>query len=143
MPKIVAVQAEKSNAIGKALENGDFQPIHSGSIADSINVDVPRNGYFALKCLKEYESQVLEVSDGEILKAQSFVAKNTGHFCEPAAAASFAGFLQIKDELDKEQRIVILSTGNGLKDIQAAEKGIHFPQKLFSDVESVQEYLNR
>ena len=137
MPKVVAVQAKKSNAIKLAFENGDFQPVNSSSIADSINVDVPRNGYFALKCLREYDGEIVEVSDDEILDAQHFIAKNTGHFCEPAAATSFAGFIKIKNQLNQKEKIVILSTGSGLKDVATAERGISFPQRVFSDIEEI------
>lgn len=142
MPKVMAVQSEKSNCIKSAFDKGEFVLSTAASIADSINVDVPRNGYFALKCLKEYDGEVVQVCDDDILSAQHIVAKNTGHFCEPAAAAGFAGFISTKDRLNPNEKIVILSTGNGLKDIQAAEKGIQFPKVVFSDVARVKNYID-
>ena len=45
MPRITAVQAEGSNALHRALQNGSFDYRSSSTVADSISVDIPRNGY--------------------------------------------------------------------------------------------------
>jgi len=66
IPKIVAVQAEGSNALANAFRNkGEFPKINAKTVADSISVDVPRNGYHALKQLIEFSGDVCIVSDDE------------------------------------------------------------------------------
>jgi threonine synthase len=62
------------------------------------------------------------VSDREILDAQRELSSTAGLFAEPAAAASFAGFLKVRERLDRDLRAVVLLTGNGLKDVDAALK---------------------
>jgi threonine synthase len=129
MPQIYAVQAEGSNAICRALETGDFAaPLPSKTVADSIAVDIPRGGLLALKYLKRYRGRCVIVSDDEILSAQKELASSSGLFAEPAAAAAFAGFLREKENLSKDCRAVVLLTGSGLKDIQAAMLGITLPE---------------
>jgi threonine synthase len=129
MPQIYAVQAEGSNAICRALETGDFAaPLPSKTVADSIAVDIPRGGLLALKYLKRYRGRCVIVSDDEILSAQKELASSSGLFAEPAAAAAFAGFLREKENLSKDCRAVVLLTGSGLKDIQAAMIGITLPE---------------
>ncbi|RLE17198.1 MAG: threonine synthase [Acidobacteria bacterium] len=128
MPTIVAVQAEGSSAICRAMKVGGFnEPQPSDTVADSISVDVPRNGIHTLSNLKKYHGKCITVSDGEILHAQKQLSSNAGLFAEPAAATAFSGFLKLKNELDKAADIVVLSTGNGLKDIVSARKGVTLP----------------
>jgi threonine synthase len=125
MPTIYAVQASGSNAISHAFREGSFRKSYtSHTIADSIAVDVPRNGYFAIKYLKKYNGQCVEVTDVEILEAQKKLASSTGLFAEPAASAAFAGFIKIKDDIPPDSNVVLLITGSGLKDIDAAMKGM-------------------
>ncbi len=126
VPLIYAVQAEGSSAIYRALNNnGKFgKPVSSTTIADSISVDIPRNGYYACKQILEYNGKCITVSDDEIIHAQKKLSSEAGLFAEPAAATSFAGFLKVKDEISPEATVVPLITGNGLKDITTAMKGI-------------------
>ncbi len=125
IPTVMAVQAEGSAAIARAIQKGAFtKPIRAETIADSISVDVPRGGYFALQRLQRHSGEVLTVSDDEILHAQNTVARSTGLFSEPAGAAAAAGFIKLRDRLPKKATYVILLTGNGLKDIASARKGV-------------------
>jgi threonine synthase len=125
IPTIYAVQARGSSAISRALEEGSFnKSYHSKTIADSIAVDIPRNGYFAIKYIKKYSGRCVEVEDMEIIRAQKELASTTGLFAEPAASASLAGFLKVKDEIPKDSQVVLLVTGSGLKDIETAIKGV-------------------
>ncbi len=125
IPVIYAVQAEGSSAISRAKERGDFEsPVKSTTLADSISVEVPANGYYALKKLNRHGGKCLIVSDSEILKAQKELSATTGLFAEPAAAASLAGFLKEKDKLRSDATVVLMITGTGLKDIESAMKAL-------------------
>ncbi len=125
MPTVIAVQAEGSAAIFRALKSGGFgQPQRADTIADSISVDVPKGGYFALQRLQRHNGEVLTVGDKEILRAQRGLAEGIGLFTEPAGAAAAAGFFKIKERLPKNAVYVILLTGSGLKDIASAKKGL-------------------
>lgn len=125
MPIIYAVQAEGSCAISMAFKEGGFNKSYrSRTIADSIAVDIPRNGYYALKYLKAYGGRCVVVEDSEIIGAQKELASTTGLFAEPAASASFAGFIKVKDDIPSSSRVVLLITGSGLKDINTAMQGL-------------------
>ncbi|MDO9548954.1 MAG: threonine synthase [Candidatus Marinimicrobia bacterium] len=137
IPTIIAVQAEGSNALARAFESGKFTPIDAQTVADSISVGNPRNGYYALKQLKQYNGKCVTVSDEAILEAQKELSSKAGLFAEPAAAASYAGFLKMKDEMNKNATIVLLVTGNGLKDIDSAMKTIDFPSKSITSLEEL------
>jgi len=56
-PVIVAVQSDRSKAIYRALQTGHFSEYEADTIADSISVGIPRNGYYALKMMKKYNGK--------------------------------------------------------------------------------------
>ncbi|OQX29561.1 MAG: pyridoxal-5'-phosphate-dependent protein subunit beta [Spirochaeta sp. LUC14_002_19_P3] len=125
IPTVIAVQAEGSSAISRALSHGEFQPpVPASTIADSISVDVPKGGYFALKKLREHKGEAVTVSDKEILRAQHTLARSCGLFTEPAGAAAAAGFFKLREKLSSKAVYAVLLTGSGLKDIASARKGV-------------------
>ncbi len=123
MPVIVAVQAEGSaNLVNNVFHNAfEYQP--SSTVADSISVDIPRNFYMAQEFICKYDGEVTIVSDEEILQASKILARNTGIFAEPAAAAAFAGFLKYlhQGHIHQKSQNIVLSTGSGLKDLEAVQ----------------------
>lgn len=137
IPTIYSVQAETSDALYRAFNSGKFENKPTHTVADSICVDVPRNGFHALNNLKEYNGKCITVTDAEILKAQHHLASKTGLFTEPAGATSFAGFLKMKDQLNPNETTVLLATGNGLKDTNSALKGVQDIKKPISSVNEI------
>jgi threonine synthase len=137
VPTVVAVQAETANALHRAFQSGRFDSRPAHTVADSICVDVPRNGIHALAQLKKFGGQVITVSDEMILAAQAQLSRTTGLFTEPASAAAFAGFVKIRSELPDDAVIVILATGNGLKDSSAAARGIHIPDGVVRSLDDI------
>lgn len=138
MPHVVAVQAAGSSALCRAWQQGGFGPAQpSRTVADSIAVDIPRNGYHALQLLRRYQGDCVTVTDEEILASQHLLAADSGLFAEPSAAAALAGLLRCRERLSPEDRIVVLITGSGLKDIAAARQGITLPTGTIRDVEDI------
>jgi len=129
MPTVWACQAEGSSAIARALNSPDADdpfgdPVASTTLADSISVDVPRNGAHALAKLRKYAGRAVVVSDQEILAAQRKLASTSGLFAEPSSSAAFAGWLKARATLAADQTCVLLITGSGLKDVQSAALGL-------------------
>lgn len=128
VPTVHGVQAEGSCALSRAVENRGFTPpVPSDTLADSISVDVPKGGYYALKQILKYGGRAFTVSDREIIDAQKDLSTWTGLFVEPAAAASYAGYLKVRESIPREESVVLLVTGSGLKDIETATKGVIMP----------------
>ncbi len=138
VPLIYAVQAEGSSAVCDALERGDFEPVAASTIADSISVDVPRNGYHAVMNLKRHGGRCVKVTDDEILQAQLMLSSTAGLFAEPAASASLAGLLKVRGEIDEKATVVLLITGNGLKDVSSAQKLVSLPERLIKSLEELE-----
>jgi threonine synthase len=122
IPRMIAVQAEGSPAIVRALEgDGIVRTYPAQTIADGISVGLPRNGAMAVKIIRESGGFGVTVSDEEILAAEKELARLTGVFAEPSGAAGYAGLLRLLNEgkVARDERIVVLVTGSGLKSIDA------------------------
>ena len=122
IPRMIAVQAEGSPAIVRALEgDGIVRPYPAQTVADGISVGLPRNGAMAVKSVRKSSGFGVTVSDEEILAAEKELARLTGVFAEPSGAAGYAGLLRLLDEgrVARDERVVLLVTGSGLKSIDA------------------------
>jgi threonine synthase len=122
LPRLIAVQAEGSPAIVRALESdGVVRPYPANTIADGISVGMPRNGAMAVRHIRQSGGFGITVSDAEILSAEKELALHTGVFAEPSGAASYAGLLRLlaDGKLAKNEHVVLLITGSGLKSIDA------------------------
>ncbi|PLW92096.1 MAG: threonine synthase, partial [Marinilabiliales bacterium] len=132
MPHIISVQAEGSNNIIRNMFTDAYSFVPSKTVADSISVDLPRNFYMALDFLTRYNGEGIAVSDDEILSAGKELTVGNGVFAEPAATAAYAGFLNQKAEgkIAKGEKVVVLLTGSGLKDINAVQPLIEIPEPV-------------
>jgi len=123
IPRIIGVQAEGSAAVSNAFHGNTekITPVSSKTIADSISVDLPRDGVRAVRAAKQTEGTYITVSDEEILKAIEELGR-VGVFSEPAGAAAYAGLIKgaASGVVGGEDPILVLNTGSGLKDIRAA-----------------------
>ncbi|HAE83068.1 MAG TPA: threonine synthase [Ktedonobacter sp.] len=122
LPRLIAVQAEGSPAIVRALESdGVVRPYPANTVADGISVGLPRNGAMAVRHIRASNGFGITVSDAEILLAEKNLAMHTGVFAEPSGAASYAGLLRLLDHgrIARDERVVLLVTGSGLKSIDA------------------------
>jgi threonine synthase len=127
MPRIIGVQAEGSAAIANAFraKTETIVPVQAKTIADSISVDLPRDGVRAVRAAGETGGMYVTVSDEEILKAIAELGR-VGVFAEPAGATAFAGLTAAKAHgwLEPESPVMVLNTGSGLKDVRAAMQAV-------------------
>lgn len=160
LPKMVAVQSEKSNAVSKTIKkmlskklcSCDFpvsqspiviEPVKATTIADSISVDSPRDGVAAIRAVLESDGFCVEVTDDEIISAISLVARTTGVFGEPAGVTSVAGLKKVASKIKDSEKVVCVITGSGLKDINSAMKSVSEPPIIPPDVEYLKKSLKK
>jgi len=81
----------------------------------------------------------MTVSDTEILRGQKTLAEMAGVFAEPAAAATVAALKKLQGSglLHRKEQAVLLITGHGLKDVEAAMKNIRIPASIEPTVEAL------
>ncbi len=96
-------------------------PVSASTLADSISVDLPRDGVRAVRSVTQTGGECLLVKDDEIILAIAGLGK-VGIFAEPAGAAAYAGFTKALQLglVGPDDPILVLNTGSGLKDTRAA-----------------------
>ncbi|NQV15342.1 threonine synthase [bacterium] len=144
MPALHAVQAEGSAAIVNSLSRGgEVTALVADTIADSISVNLPRDGDKARRAILESGGLGFKVNDTKILRAQKSLSETTGIFAEPAAAAAYAGFLQASKNgiLKAGDHVVVLITGTGLKDTPAAQKLLKQFNPISADLGKIEAVL--
>ena len=126
MPKLMGIQAEGSSYMYQAwINNEDVlnkPPIDAQTVADSISAGLPRDRIKAMAAVKETDGAYISVTDEEILSAIPAMARLSAVFGEPAGAAAYAGLVKAVEQgqIGTDERVVVLNTGNGLKDIASA-----------------------
>jgi threonine synthase len=127
MPRIIGVQANGSAAVANAFRAGteEIVPVSATTLADSISVDLPRDGVRAVRAARDSGGTYITVSDEEILSAIAELGK-VGVFAEPAGATSYAGLVRAAGEgvVGGDDPILVLNTGSGLKDVKAAMQAV-------------------
>jgi len=133
MPRLVAVQSEKSDAVTRTLESLteneeeiNIIVVQADTLADSISVDRPRDGVAAVRAVRETGGTAVRVEDSFIVDTIGYIASSAGIFAEPAGATSVAGMRKFIEEEGKDSLVgpaVCLVTGNGLKDVDVVLKG--------------------
>ncbi len=129
MPRIYGVQAAGSNFMAEAWQAGlhgldvlKKAPIDSHTVADSISAGLPRDRIKAMAAVVDTGGAYVVVSDDEILAAIPVLARGCGVFAEPAGAAGYAGLVKAVGQglVSPDDRIVVINTGSGLKDVKSA-----------------------
>lgn len=143
-PRIIGVQAKGSAAIANAFhaDTEEITPVSAKTIADSISVDLPRDGVRAVRAAKETGGTYITVSDREILKAIAELGRE-GIFAEPAGATAYAGLVRAVSSgvVGSDDPILVLNTGSGLKDVRAAMKAVKKAPIIEPTLEAVKRLL--
>jgi len=153
IPKLFGVQSEKSNSVYLSVKAAKLDPdshiriqnVKATTIADSISVDIPRDGQMAVRAILETDGDAVQVSDEDILSAVKLLGKNEGIFAEPAGATAYAGVrkLALEGKMPPEETVVAVVTGNGLKDVASALKVAGEPIKIDPDLDEVKKRIDR
>ncbi len=156
LPKIDCVQSESSAAISNTvhkLRGGNvadvdwstvaIEEVKAGTIADSIAVDRPRDGLAAVRAIIESGGEAISVPDKDILTAIPEMAKLSGVFPEPAAAAPWAAVKQMVSDkkIEADERVVCLVSGSGLKDVGNAQRAAGKPLVIDPSIDAVRDAL--
>jgi len=144
MPRIIGVQSEGSAAIANTFNSGgeEIIAVQANTLADSISVDLPRDGVRAVRAARETGGTYVIVPDAEILKAIAELGR-VGIFAEPAAATAYAGLVKALDEsvVASDDPVLVLSTGSGLKDVKAAMQAVSAAPVIEPTLDAVKKWI--
>ncbi len=145
IPRIFGIQSTASSAIHNAWRDGlDLPlPVEATTAADSISVNSPRDAVKALRAVRESGGAFVLVEDEAILQAILPLARLGGVFGEPAGATALAGLQAARRQgrIEKDETVVIINTGSGLKDVPAAMRVVGEPIVIPPTLRAVEESL--
>jgi threonine synthase len=148
IPKMTGIQAEGAKPVVNAFKEGKEEIIpedHPETIASAIRIGNPVNAAKALFAIRDSGGVAESVTDEEITEAQLLLARLEGIGVEPASAASIAGLKKLValGEIDRDEKIVCITTGHLLKDPERVIKICEAPKEVEADVDVVRKMMGR
>jgi threonine synthase len=119
LPRIVVAQAQRANPLYRAYLTG-FQVIEpitaQKTLASAIQIGNPVSIAKAIRTLKQFNGMVLDASEQELADAAA-LGDLTGMFTDPHTGVALAVLKKLVDakKIDRSERVVVISTANGLK----------------------------
>jgi threonine synthase len=106
-----------------------IKPVKPSTIAKSLAIGNPADGYYCLKVIKETEGLAGSVTDDEIVDGMRLLAKTEGVFGETAGGVSIGVLKKMAESgaLDPDETVVVYVTGNGLKTPEAVAGSLPAP----------------
>ncbi len=146
LPKMTGIQATGSAPIAQAIKNNSDKIIpveNPETIATAIRIGAPVSWKKAVNAINESKGTAETVTDDEILDAQKILARIEGIFVEPASASSIAGLRKLVKNglISKDERVVCITTGHGLKDPDTAIKQSEKPIEVDTEISAIEDAL--
>ncbi|MGD0281521.1 MAG: threonine synthase [Dissulfurispiraceae bacterium] len=121
--KVFAAQATGCSPISFAIKQGTdiIKPVKPNTVAKSLAIGNPADGYYASHIVKETGGYGEDVSDEEIIEGIKLLAKTEGIFAETAGGVTVATAKKLIEQgrIGRDETTVICITGNGLKTQEA------------------------
>ncbi len=141
--KIYGAQATGCSPISTAFKNNweMFKPVKPDTIAKSLAIGTPADGYYAMNIIRESGGAAEDVSDTEIVDAIELLARTEGIYTETAGGVTLGVTKKLIDQekIPRDEPIVISITGNGLKTQDAVEGRLGKPQVIEPTLEDFEE----
>jgi len=102
-------------------ESDTIKPVKPDTIAKSLAIGNPADGYFALDAVRQSGGGLAAVSDEEVVDAMLLLARTEGIFAETAGGVTVATLKRLAEQgvVRPDERVVVYVTGHGLKTLDA------------------------
>ena len=143
LPKMTGIQAAGSAPIVQAIKTNSEKivPVENPeTVATAIRIGAPVSWKKAVNAIRNSGGTAETVTDDEILAAQKMLARVEGIFVEPASASSIAGLIKLVNNgvISKDERVVCVTTGHGLKDPDTAVKSSEKPIEVDAEMSAIE-----
>ena len=141
--RMVGAQATGCSPIATAWQNGttNIRPVKPDTIAKSLAIGNPADGYYALKTMAATDGGAASVSDAEVVEGIQLLAESEGVFAETAGGVTIAGLRQAlqREIIDPDESTVAFITGGGLKTADAVEPHVTRPIPVEGTLQSFED----
>ncbi len=132
--KVNGAQAEGCSPIATAFKDGRdfFKPVKPNTIAKSLAIGNPADGYYALKTAAESGGAMEAVTDDEVIEGIKLLAQTEGIFAETAGGVTIGALRKLVKQgmIKKHDVTVAYITGNGLKTQEAVVDSVGRPYRI-------------
>lgn len=144
--RMSGAQATGCSPVATAWEEGslNFRPQRPNTIAKSLAIGNPADGYYSLVQLQETGGACGNVSDPEIVSAMKLLAETEGIFAETAGGVTVASIKQLTESgrIDPDELTVGFITGAGFKTLEAVNEALEPPLEIDPTMESFEAAYN-
>lgn len=144
--RVFAAQATGCSPIVTAIKQGIdvIKPVKPDTIAKSLAIGNPADGFYASEVIKETGGSGADVSDQEIIDGIKILARTEGIFAETAGGVTLASAIRLFEDgqIDKNGATVLCITGNGLKTQEALSGHTVTPHYIKPNMASFEEVLD-
>jgi threonine synthase len=134
LPRVHAAQAAGCAPVVNAIRDGnDYpDPVKPDTIAKSIAIGNPADGYQVVQTVKQTGGAGTAVSDEQIVDAIRLLAETEGIFTEPAGGTTLAGTIDLVERgvIGRGESVVVCITGNGYKTAEVVSGQLAEPVRL-------------
>ncbi|MFO0751746.1 MAG: threonine synthase [Thermodesulfovibrionales bacterium] len=145
--KVFAAQATGCSPIATAIKQGTdvIRPVKPATVAKSLAIGNPADGYYASHIVKETGGYAEDVSDQEVIEGMKLLAKTEGIFAETAGGVTVAAAKRLIEQgrIGRNETTVICITGNGLKTQEALSGHTTEVHHIKPNMEAFEEVLAR
>ncbi len=145
--KVYTAQAAGCAPVVQALHRGAelISPVKPNTIAKSIAIGNPADGYYVLKAVRESGGWGEAVTDDEIVEGIQLLARTEGIFTEPAGGTTVAVTKKLIElgRIPRDESIVISVTGNGYKTLEAVSQAVQQPFVIGAHLRDFDELFRR
>jgi threonine synthase len=121
--RISGAQAVGCSPVAAAFNDGadTIRPVKPDTIAKSLAIGNPADGYYALDTVRETGGGLAAVTDEEVVDGIRLLARTEGIFGETAVGVTIASLKKLAREgvIRADERVVVYATGHGLKTLDA------------------------
>ena len=144
--KVFAAQATGCSPVTTAIKVGadNFKPVKPDTIAKSIAIGNPADGYYGIKTARESGGYGEDVSDQEIVEAMTLLARTEGIFTETAGGVVVGVTKKLVEQgrIKPDELTVLCITGNGLKTLEALDGCFQEPPVIYPNINSFEELMS-
>jgi threonine synthase len=138
--RMYVAQAEGCGPIVTAVKAGSetIRPVKPRTIAKSLAIGNPADGYYAFKVVKESGGWGEHASDAEIVEAMKLLAATEGIFAETAGGVTLAAAMRLlrQGRIPRDESLVVCITGHGLKTQEAVADALPVPMQIKPNLKS-------
>jgi threonine synthase len=126
--RVSGAQAEGCSPVATAFAEGTdvIRPVKPNTIAKSLAIGNPADGWYALEAIRKSGGSCASVSDAEVIEGIRLLARTEGIFAETAGGVTIATLAKLAAEgvIRRDELVVAMVTGHGLKTVEALSESV-------------------